>query len=327
MKNIVNSKYIALFFLILAVVFPLFPATSYYVYIASQICIWGAAATLLLLNIRTGLFNLGFSVFMAIGAYSTAILTTKHGISFWTSLPIGVVLAIVVAILIGVAIFRLKGMYFVLVTCALCEIMKLLLANFKDFTGGYNGLMNIPRPSFPFINFNNQTEYYYLLLVFLCIAVFATRRIWMSYVGKIFHGIEEQEILCRSIGIPTSKFKSISFAIAAFFAALCGSLLAALSSAVDPLMFGFDASVRCFLYAVLGGISSVFGPLIGTTVGMGINEAFSFALGLAPAILGVIIILIMLFMPKGLVGVIPARFFGADDTQPGQAEAKNGLKK
>lgn len=304
MRDKAKFKFFSIFlFGAVGAILPLLTTDPYHLYIFSQIYIWGTASVALLINIRTGIFNLGHAAFMAIGAYTTALLTIKHGASFWVSLPIGAGLAVSLALLVGVPILRIKGMYFVLVTCALCEVMKLTIANFPGYTGGYNGLRNIPRPTLFVLNFSNHVLYYYLLLIFLVVSILILHRIWVSYLGKIFQGINEEEILCRSVGIPTTKYKILSFAISAFFASVSGSFLASLSSTIDPLMFGFGASINCFLYMVLGGVGSIFGPLIGSAVAIFVSEVFRFMLELTPAILGVVIILVMVFMPEGLINI------------------------
>lgn len=275
----------------------------YHLYILIQIFIWGTASVSLWLTIRTGIFNLGHAAFMAIGAYTTALLTAKGYCSFWLTLPISGALAITLAIIIGIPILRVKGMYFVLVTCALCEVVKLVIVNFPEYTGGYNGVHNIIAPKILAIDFSNRVSYYYLVLSFMVVSLFICYRIWNSQFGKIFKGIAANESLSESVGIPTTKYKIMSFAIASFFAALCGCFMAPFSSTIDPLMFGFGASINCFLYIVLGGFGSIFGPLYGTAFAILIFELFRFMLQLAPAILGILVIIIMIFVPEGLIGV------------------------
>jgi branched-chain amino acid transport system permease protein len=275
----------------------------YYLYVLIRILIWGTASASLWLTIRTGIFNLGHAAFMAIGAYTTALLQVKAGLSFWLSLPIAGVAAIVVAILIGIPILRIKGMYFVLVTFAFTEVVTLLIANFPKYTGGYDGIRNIPAPKILATDFSAHVPYYYLVLFFMSIFVFICYRIWNSRIGKIFSAIAASETLCESVGVPVTKYKILSFVTASFFGALCGSFITPLSGVIDPLMFGMSASVNCFLYMVLGGVGSIFGPIIGTTLAILISEGFRFMLELAPAIIGLIIIILMLFLPEGLIGI------------------------
>lgn len=134
----------------------------------------------LLLTVRTGIFNLGHAGFMAVGAYTTGLLITKGGFSFWLTLPVAGALAICFSILVGIPILRLKGMYFVLITCALSEVVKLLIASFPKYTGGYSGVYGIVAPRLFTIDFNNKVAYYYLILAFMVASAFICHRIWHS---------------------------------------------------------------------------------------------------------------------------------------------------
>lgn len=300
-----NIKWITVMGLL--VLIPLITTDQYILYILAEIFIWGTMSMSLLLTIRAGIFNLGHAAFMALGAYTSALLVTKGGFSFWLTLPIAGALATIVAILIGIPILRLKGMYFVLVTCALGEVVKLLIASFPSITRGYDGIHGIPAPRLLMIDFNNKVAYYYLVLAFMVVSTFICYRVWHSQIGKIFRGIAGNELLCESIGIPSAFYKIMSFAIASFIASLCGCFITILSSTIDPLMFGLGSSVNCFLYMVLGGVGSIFGPIVGATVAIILNELLRFMLELTPAVLGVIVILIIIFLPGGLIS-LPKRF-------------------
>ncbi len=280
---------------------PAITQDPYFLFISIQVFLWGTMAATLFLTIRTGIFNLGHAAFMAIGAYVTALLMTREAFSFWLTLPIAGAGAAAFAAFVGIPILRVKGMYFVLLTCALCEVVKLLIANFPTYTGGYNGVWGIPSPRLAGIDFNNKVAFYYLVLIFMVSSIAVCYRIWNSYIGRVFRAIAENEMLCRSVGVPTSRYKLLSFVIASFFAALCGSFLATLSGTIDPLMFGLGTSVNVFLYMVLGGIRSILGPPIGAAVAILVFEQFRFMLELTPAVLGGVVIAIIIFLPDGLI--------------------------
>jgi branched-chain amino acid transport system permease protein len=260
----------------------------------------------LFLTIRTGLFNLGHAAFMALGAYISAILVTKAGFSFWATLPIAGLGAILVAVPIGIIIIRLKGMYFVLVTASLCEVVKLVIASIPKYTGGYSGIHGIPSPHLLGIDFGGKIAYYYLVLAFLFLSTIFCSRIWNSEIGKIFRGIAGDEVLGESIGIPTVSYKVMCFALASFIASLCGCIITILSNTIDPLMFSSVASVNSFLYMVVGGVGSIIGPLIGAAAAILIEEIFRFMLQLTPAIFGAIVIGVIIFLPGGLI-TLPQR--------------------
>jgi len=287
--------------IVLLFLIPAITQDPYILFILSQIFIWATMSASLWITIKTGIFNLGHSAFMSIGAYASALLTTKSSFSFWLTLPIGASLAAIIALFISVPILRLKGMYFVLITCSLCEVIKLLIASFPKVTGGYNGVWNIPAPKLAFIDFSNNIAAYYLILIFMVVSVFICYRFWASQIGKIFKGIAANELLGESVGIPTTKYKILSFVVASMFASLCGSFITVISSTIDPVMFGIASSTNCFLYMVFGGTSSISGPIIGTAAAIIINEIFRFALEITPAIFGLLIIGTLFLFPGGLI--------------------------
>jgi branched-chain amino acid transport system permease protein len=283
------------------VMVPLITHDQYYLYVLSRIFIWGTMAMSLFLTIRTGLFNLGHAAFMAMGAYVSATLVTKLHVSFWLTLPIAAIVSVMLSILIGIIIIRLKGMYFVLVTASLCEVVKLIIASFPKYTGGYSGIHGIPAPGILGIDFGGKIAFYYMILFFMTISFLICYRVWHSEIGRIFRGIAANDGLSESVGIPTVFYKVMSFAVASLFASLCGSMIIHLSSTIDPLMFSSVASVNSFFYMVVGGVGSIFGPLIGTAVAILIEEVFRFMLQLTPAIFGGIVIMIVIFLPGGVI--------------------------
>jgi len=296
-----NQFLLMLFMLVVLAVVPLVTHDQYHLYILSRIFIWGTMAVSLFLTIRTGLFNLGHAAFMALGAYISAILVTKLSVSFWVTLPIAGIMSVLLSSLIGIIMIRLKGMYFVLVTASLCEVVKLIIASFPKYTGGYSGIHGIPAPEIFGIDFGGKIAFYYLVLFFMAISVIFCHRVWHSEIGRIFRGIAANDGLSESVGIPTVSYKVMSFATASFFASLCGSMIIHLSGTIDPLMFGSVASVNSFLYMVVGGIGSIFGPLIGAAVSILIEEVFRFMLQFTPAIFGAVVIVILIFLPGGIV--------------------------
>lgn len=150
---------------------PMITQNMYYLHVLTQMFIWTILSSSLLLVVRTGVFNFGHAAFMAIGAYATAILVVKEGVSFWLTLPIGGAAAVIIAVVIGVPILRVKGMYFVLLSACLCEVVKLAIAN-SDYAGGWTGIYGIRAPRLLFIDFNNKVAYYYLSLTFMTVSMF-----------------------------------------------------------------------------------------------------------------------------------------------------------
>lgn len=265
--------------------------------------------------IRTGLFNLGHAAFMGMGAYTSALLVTRGGMSFWLSLPVAAIFTMGAAFLIGMPILRLKGMYYVLVTSILCEVLILTIGTFPEFTGGYNGIYGIPSPILFGIDFSNKVALYYLILIFFVLSIFICYRIWHSQIGKILKGIADDPVLCESIGIPVTVYKIMIFAVASCFASFSGSLIILLNNTIDPMMFSTVASVNAFLYLVLGGAGSIFGPVIGAFVAILIEEIFRFLLNLTPILFGIIVICVVIFFPGGLITLRPLLIFNRNKTK------------
>ena len=285
----------------LLVMLPLITQDPYFLYVATGIFIWGVMATSLLLTIRVGIFNFGHVGFMSIGAYVSTLLVTKAGFSFWFTLPIAAVAAAITAMLIGIPTLRLKGMYFVLVSFMWMLVVSYLIASFPNYSGGWYGISDIPAPHLLMIDFSNKVAYYYLVLCFLVVAMFFLHRLWNSQIGKIYVAIRDNDSLSQSIGIPVTQYRAQSFIIASVFAALCGCFFAPLTAFIDPTMFTFHSAINVFLWMVIGGVYSIFGPLVGVAAAILIGEIFRFMLVLSPIVLGIIIIVIVLFLPEGII--------------------------
>ena len=297
-KSLAPLAILGLLFLI-----PAFTQDSYYLYLIYNFFIWAVVAVSLIVNIRTGIFNFASAAFMGIGAYTTAILVVKVGVSFWLTLLIGPLVGAVVAVLIGIPMLRLKGMYFVLVTALFCQIFILTIVSLSEQTGGWFGIAGIYAPTLFGIDLSDKVPFYYLVLVFMSLSFIILYRIWNSYLGKIYAHMGENEALAQSVGVPVTMYKVQSFAVASFFTSLAGCFLAASTSYIEPGMFSFFASIKVWLYAVLGGVTSVFGPILGTGVASGITEWLRGFLLISPIILGVFVIVVIIFLPRGFISL------------------------
>lgn len=289
---------LALLFLV-----PVITQDPYILYIVSHMFIWGMLAVTIALNIRTAIFNFAPSGFMAIGAYTTAILVTKFDVSFWLTLPIAAIGAAVVAILIGIPVLRIKGMYFVLVTALFAQIIVLTIVSLPEYTDAWLGIANISAPTVLMIDFSQRVPYYYLVLVFMTALFFICYRVWNSYLGKIYKYIGENEALAQSVGVPITKYRVQSFAIACSFASLAGCFLAVSTSFIEPGMFSFFVTVNVWLYAIIGGIHSIFGPLFGTALAMFLQESLRPLQVVTPIVIGGIVILVIVFLPRGVISL------------------------
>jgi branched-chain amino acid transport system permease protein len=265
-----------------------------------------------------GLLDLGYVAFYAVGAYSFALLAFYFGWSFWICLPLAGILAATWGMILGFPVLRLRGDYLALVTIAFGEIVRLVLINWADFTGGPNGISNIPRPSFfgiPFergeggfaeafgLTFNPVHRIiwlYYIILVLALLTGAVAARLRRLPVGRAWEALREDEIACRSLGINTIKTKLSAFAIGAMFAGFAGSFFATRQGFISPESFNSTESFLILAVVVLGGLGSQLGIVIAVIF---LNTVFELR-ELAEyrmLIVGLSMVLIMVWRPRGLI--------------------------
>ena len=263
---------------------------------------------------RTGQVSFAQAGFMMIGAYTTAALQMHLDFNFWFALFLGGVTASIIAFLVGIPTLRLRGAYFFLITFALCEIIRLFFANaFIKTFGGVEGIKGIPGPGIieiPYIftlDFNKSMEgyisYYYLIMFFFVISMLIMWQIDRTRIGKLIVGVKDAEELSESLGVPTMAYRVFAFVLAAFITGIAGGLYAAFNTFIDPLAFMIVHSIEYLSYLIVGGPTSVWGPLLGTAVVETIGE-LGRGLGLGEFILsGFLMMLVVMFFPPGVVGI------------------------
>ena len=240
-----------------------------------------------------GLLDLGYVAFYAVGAYSYALLATYFGLGFWLCLPLAGILAALWGIILGFPVLRLRGDYLAIVTLAFGEIIRIVLINWYDFTGGPNGISGIPRPTFfglPFdrgedgfaaifgLEFCADPPHHLALLHHprssRCITNFVTLRLRRLPIGRAWEALREDEIACRSLGINTTNTKLTAFAIGAMFGGFAGSFFATRQGFISPESFVFIESAIILAIVVLGGLGSQIGVVIAAIVLIGGFEVF-----------------------------------------------------
>ena len=263
---------------------------------------------------RTGQVSFAQAGFMMIGAYTTAALQMHLDFNFWFALFLGGVTASIIAFLVGIPTLRLRGAYFFLITFALCEIIRLFFANaFIKTFGGVEGIKGIPGPGIieiPYIftlDFNKTMEgyisYYYLIMFFFVISMLIMWQIDRTRIGKLIVGVKDAEELSESLGVPTMAYRVFAFVLAAFITGIAGGLYAAFLTFIDPLGFMIVHSIEYLSYLIVGGPTSVWGPLLGTAVVETIGE-LGRGLGLGEFILsGFLMMVVIIFFPPGIVGI------------------------
>ena len=204
---------------------------------------------------KTGQVSLGQAGFMAVGAYSSAILTQKFGLSFAIALPVGGVLAGLIGVIVGFPALRIKGIYLLLLTLGFSEIVQVVVLSW-DYTGGAQGMRNIP--------FNTHTLEYAIVLIVVLIIFFS--RLERSSLGRAMDSIQQDEIAAEVMGVDVVRIKLLAFGVGAMIAGFAGALYAHHTTYVDSTTFNVMLSVEILTYVVVGGGSTYWGPALGASV-------------------------------------------------------------
>lgn len=277
---------------------------QYWLHIAIVIIINAILAISLRLLMTTGLLNLALPTFMAFGAYTAAIMLTQFHLPFLLALICGGLVAAVIALILGYPFLRVKGVYFFLITLCLLELFRMTISeHWRDVFGGADGIYGIPAASIGSFHFTSRIPYYYLGLVILLITVVVFWRIEKTWIGKVCHAMRDADILCQSVGLSTVRMRIIAFTIQCFFAGLIGAFYAVYLRGINPNMFGFDMAISIQVYLIVGGMGSIWGPLLGALLFGGLSDIFR---GLGPyqmLIYGLTLIIVMKFLPGGLISV------------------------
>lgn len=250
----------------------------------------------------TGQFCLGWAAFYGIGAYTSALLTMKAGLSFWLAMPLGGLMAALFGLLLGLPTMRLKEIYLAITTLGFGEIIRLIMLNWTDLTRGSMGLPGIPAPSILSYEISSNQAYYYFILVLVLITVAAIRRLIDSRTGRALIAIREDELAAKSMGIDVTAYKMLAFAVGAFFAGLAGSFYAHYTSFIDPHTFSFTESIAILAMAVLGGLGSINGSILGAVILTVVPELLRGIAEYRLIVFGLIMMAVMLLRPQGIFG-------------------------
>lgn len=240
-----------------------------------------------------GQFSLGHAGFMAIGAYATAIITSKSSSfgSFVLSMIVGMVLSGIIALVVGIPTLRLKGDYLAIATLGVSEIIRILIINFSDLTNGPSGIFGLTQYS----------NWQIIFVVMVLTIVFISNYMNSSY-GRWTLSVREDEIAAEAMGVNTTRFKVLAFVIGGVFASVGGSLYASYQQSVFPSDFTFMKSIDILIIIVFGGIGSTTGAIVSAVV-LGFINMYLQELGsLRMIFYALAIILIMIFKPSGLLG-------------------------
>jgi branched-chain amino acid transport system permease protein len=254
-----------------------------------------------------GLLFLGYAAFYAIGAYAYALLNHYFGWGFWTVLPMGGVLAAVAGVLLAFPVLRLRGDYLAIVTLGFGEIVRLVLENWSDLTGGPSGISNIDRPGFfgqEMTVAGTNIYIYYIVFVAVLVTFVVAERLKDSRVGRALQALREDEIACEAMGIDRVGVKLMAFGLGTAWAGFAGVIFAAKTTFINPASFTFFESAIILSIVVLGGMGSNWGVILGAAFLVLLPEYMRAFSEYRMILFAAAMVLMMVFRPQGM---IPAR--------------------
>jgi branched-chain amino acid transport system permease protein len=265
-----------------------------------------------------GLLDLGYVAFFAVGAYTTAVLTSTESFlvtdegtrfaesglaNFWVALPVTVVVAVIIGVLIGAPVLRLRGDYLAIVTLGFGEIVRTLVISewLSPWLGGAQGIIQIPGPPPEALDLRDPERLYYLIFAFVLLAAYMSYRLVGSRVGRAWAAMREDESVAEAMGISVIKYKLLAFAMGAAIGCLGGAFFATLLGSIFPATFALQVSINVLAVLVLGGMGSIPGVFIGAFVLVGLPELLREFGEFRLLIFGAVLVAIMVFRPEGLL--------------------------
>lgn len=258
----------------------------------------------------SGLLSFGHALFFGGGAYAVIILGQVTGLGFLTAIPITLALVAVVVAVIGVISLRLVGVYFAIITLAFAQLAYEATLQFRNVTGGRNGLSGFTIPSVGGVSLGETLVTYYLLAVALILVYLLVRRIVRSPFGRVLQGIRENEERTRMLGINTFRYKIAAFVLSGVIAAFAGILYPLYLPYVSPSLLHWSTTGDVLIMTLIGGIGTLWGPIIGSGFFIFIKQVFKSQFGQWRIFFGLLFVLLVLFSPSGLAGIVKERLRG-----------------
>jgi branched-chain amino acid transport system permease protein len=298
------KKRAAILFVILFLLFlPFLVRDDYFMHLIILSGIYSVLCMGWVLILRAGQFSLGQAAFLAIGAYTSAILTLRFSLSPWLGLLAAGINAAIIALLLGWIVLRIRGLYFAVITLAFNGAVQLIPANI-EYLGGWLGLSPIPSFFLGGIEFTDKAFWYYLVLALVGLSALVSWRIQHSKIGRYFKATAN-ESLAESIGINTVGYRMLAFVIACLFAGLAGGILAPYLTYVSPGDFSVAKSIQVQIQSTVGGTGGLAaGPITGATLLIILGEVFrAYAKGLEPLLYGLLLLVVIFLLPDGLISL------------------------
>ena len=276
---------------------------SYVLHVAIVIFFNVCLATSMWLIWSLGFVSFAHAGFMGIGAYTSALFLIRLGLPLWVGVWAGALVGGAIAFVVSLPLMRTRAVYFFMASWAVGEVIKRIFAYYRGFFGGWEGLFNIKPPRMGPIDFANRTAYYYLAMVLMVMIVLVVQRINRSRTGWIFWSLHEAETLSSHVGIHALKYKVAAFTIASTMAAMTGALFAHYHGYINPKSFDIWTSEFALVHIIVGGLSTVAGPVLGASILTLVDELLRPTEFFRIILFGVILILTVLFLPGGLESI------------------------
>jgi len=335
LRTILHGKYRLVFTIagiaLLAAAVILLPLKwgSYWNYVTGTVGIYVILG--LGLNIIVGLSGqlvLGYIAFFAIGAYTMALLNSPipHNLmwGFWPAVVLGVVLAALAGVLLGLPLMRLRGDYLAIVTLGFGEIIRILLKSdmLTDFTGGPRGIQNISGPTLFGRPFNSDVQFMYLIAAAVLLAAFVYNRLQYSRAGRAWLSIREDQTVARATGVNTTRYKLLALALGAAFAGLAGAIFASRNQFTGPEEHSLMASINVLSLIIVGGMGNIPGTILGAFALKGLPEILREFANYRLLTFGALLVVMMLSRPEGMIPSKRPKYKipreQADDTTQGE---------
>ncbi len=290
---------------IFIIVLSIFIKSSYFLLILNLI----ALNTIIVIGLNlligfAGQISLGHAAFYGIGAYSSAILTTFYNVNPWLAMLLAVIITGLIAYFIGIPTLKLKGHYLVMATLGLNIIFSIVIIQWEELTGGPDGIAGIPYLQIGSFSFNSDKKILYLCWFFALLSLIVAYNLVHSRVGRALRALHNSEIAASCLGINVSKYKVKIFVLSAMLASIAGSLYAHYVTFISPETFGIMFSIKLIIMSIFGGMSTIWGALVGSGCLTIISELLNFVKDYSTVVLGLILVFVLMFIPEGVVGYI-----------------------
>jgi branched-chain amino acid transport system permease protein len=252
---------------------------------------------------KSGLLDLGYIAFFAIGAYTQGILSTLYGWNTWETLPFGIAFAMLAGVLLGLPALRLRGDYLAIITLGFGEIVRIVALNI-EVTGGPNGIPGIPNPPSLFglkFDLMHTRNFFWLVLVLILLTIWMIRRFTVRRPGRAWEAIRQDEDVAALMGVNTLVYKLWSFVIGAAVGGAAGVIYASKVMVISPDMFRFDISILILACVVFGGIGNIWGVVVGASLLAYLPDRIRFLSDARQMVFGLVLIIMMNLRPDGLL--------------------------